>query len=55
MQKMKVQSLSQEDTLDKEMATHSTILAWEISWTWQPGGLQSMDHKRVRHNLLTKP
>ena len=38
-------SLGQEDTLKKEMATHSSILAWEISWTEEPGGLQSMGHK----------
>ena len=38
-----VQSLGQEDPLEKGMATHSSILAWEIPWTEQPGGLQSMD------------
>ena len=37
-----VQSLHQEDILEKEIATHSSILAWEISWTKEPGGLQSM-------------
>ena len=37
-----VQSLGQEDPLEKEMATHTSILAWEISWTEEPGGLQSM-------------
>ena len=37
-----VQSLSQEDLLEKEMATHSSILAWRIPWTEEPGGLQSM-------------
>ena len=37
------------------MATHSSILAWEIPWTEELGGLQSMGHKRVRHNLVTKP
>ena len=42
MQKMQVQSLAQEDSLEKEMATHSSILAWEIPWAEQPGGLQSM-------------
>ena len=41
-QEMWVQSLSQEDPLEKEMATHSSILAWEIPWTEEPGGLQSM-------------
>ena len=42
MQEMWVQSLGQEDTLEKEMATHSSILAWEIPWTEEPGGLQFM-------------
>ena len=37
------QSLGQEDPLEKEMATHSSILAWRIPWTEEPGGLQSMD------------
>ena len=41
-QETQVQSLGQEDPLEKEMATHSGILAWEISWTEEPGGLQSM-------------
>ena len=42
MQKMWVQSLSQEDLLEKEMATHSNILAWRIPWSEEPGRLQSM-------------
>ena len=42
MQEMWVQSLGQEAPLEKEMATHSSIPAWEISWTEEPGGLQSM-------------
>ena len=42
MQETQVRSLGWEDTLEKEMATHSSILAWEISWTEEPGGLQSM-------------
>ena len=42
MQETQVQSLAQEDSLEKEMATHSSILAWEIPWAEQPGGLQSM-------------
>ena len=42
MQEMRVQSLGQEDLLEEEMATHSSILAWEIPWTEEPGGLQSM-------------
>ena len=41
-QEMWAQSLGQEDPLEKEMATHSSILAWEIPWTEEPGGLQSM-------------
>ena len=39
------QSLGREDTLEKEMATHSSILAWEIPWTEEPGGLQSVGSK----------
>ena len=46
----RVQTLSQEDLLEKEMATHSSILAWEISWTEEPGGLQSMGSQRVGHD-----
>ena len=45
-----VQSLGWEDTLEKEMATHSSILAWEIPWAEEPGGLQSMGSQRVRRN-----
>ena len=45
-----VRSLGQEDPLEKEMATHSSILAWKIPWLLQPGGLQSMGSQRVRHN-----
>ena len=51
---MLVQSLGQEDLLDEEMATHSSILAWRISWTEEPGGIQSMGLQRVRHNSATK-
>ena len=54
MQEMWVQSLGQEAPLEKEMATHSSIPAWEISWTEEPGGLQSMGSQRVGHNLVTK-
>ena len=50
MQETQVQSLDQEDSLEKEMATHSSILAWRISWTEEPGGLQSMGSQRVRHD-----
>ena len=48
MQEMWVRSLGQEDPLEKEMATHSSILAWEIPWTQEPGGLQSMGSYRGR-------
>ena len=43
-----------ERSPEKEMATYSVILAWEIPWTEEPGGLQSMGSQRVRHNLVTK-
>ena len=49
-QEEQVRSLGQEDTLEQEMATHSSILAWEIPWTEQPGGLQSMGSQRVQHD-----
>ena len=52
--KMRVQPLSQEDPLEKEMATHSSILAWEIPWTEEPSGLESMGSQRVRNDLVTK-
>ena len=45
-----VQSLGQEDPLEKGMATHSSVLAWRIPWTEEPGGLQSMGSHRVRHD-----
>ena len=54
MQETQVQFLGQEDPQEKEMATHSSILAWEISWTEEPGGLQSMGSQRVRHDLATE-
>ena len=43
-----------EDSLEKEMATHSSICAWRIPWTEEPGGLQSIVLQRVRHNWATK-
>ena len=49
-QETQVQSLDQEDPLEKEMATRSSILAWRIPWTEKPGGLQSMDLQIVRHD-----
>ena len=45
-----VQSLGWEDLLEKEMATHSSILAWKIPWTVEPGRLQSMESQRVGHD-----
>ena len=45
MQEMQVQPLVQEDTLEKEMTTDSSIITWEIPWTEEPGSLQSTDHK----------
>ena len=45
-----VQSLGQEDLLEKDMETHSTILAWKIPWTEEPGELQSMGLQRVRYH-----
>ena len=50
MQETRVRSLGWEDPLEKEMATHSSILAWRIPWAEEPGGLQSMGSKRVRLN-----
>ena len=54
MQETQVLSLGWEDPLEKEMAIHSSILAWEIPWTEEPGGLQSMGLQRVRHKLVTE-
>ena len=50
IQEMQVQSLGQEDPLEKGMATHSSILAWRIPWTEEPGGLQSIGLQRVGHD-----
>ena len=50
VQETQVRSLGQEDPLEKEMATHSSVLAWRIPWTEEPGGLQSMRLRRVGHN-----
>ena len=50
MQETWVQSLGQEDPLEKKMATHSGILAWRILWTEEPGGLQSTGSQRVGHD-----
>ena len=50
MQETPVQSLGQEDPLEKELATHSSILAWKIQWMEEPGRLQSMGSQRVEHD-----
>ena len=52
-QEIQVQSLHQEDPLEKSMATHSNIFAWKIPWTEEPGGLQSMGSQRARHDWTT--
>ena len=51
---MWVRSLGQDDPLEKEMATYSSILAWEVPWTEEPGRLQSMGSQRVGHDLATE-
>ena len=53
MQETQVQFLSQEDSLEKGMVTHSSILVWKIRWTEEPGGLQFIGSQRVRHNWAT--
>ena len=53
MWETRVWSLGHEDPLEKEMATHSSILAWRIPWTEEPGGLQSTGSQRVRHDWVT--
>ena len=55
MQEMRVRFLGWKDPLEKEMATHSSILGWRIPWTEEPGKLQSMGLQRVGHHLVTKP
>ena len=54
-QETQVQSLGWENPLEEEMATHSSILAWKIPWTKEPGGLQSTGSQRVGYDLATKP
>ena len=54
VQDMWVRSLGQEDLLEKEMATYSNIIAWEIPQTEEPGRLEPRGSKRVRHDLKTK-
>ena len=53
MQETQVRSLSWEDPLEKKIAAYSSILAWKIPWTKEPGRLQSTGSQRVRHNLVT--
>ena len=53
MRETRVRSMDQEDPLEKEMATRSSILAWRIPWTEEPGGLQSVGSQRVGHDLVT--
>ena len=54
MQLMQIRSLVQEDPLEKEMATRSSVLAWEIPWTEEPGGLQTMQSQRIPYNLAAE-
>ena len=54
MREIWVQSLDWDDPLEKGMATHSSILAWRIPWTEEPGGLQFLGLQRVRHDLATE-
>ena len=54
VQETRVQSLGREDPLEEGMATHSSILAWRISWTEEPGGLQSTGSQRVGHDSATE-
>ena len=55
MQDIQVRSLGQEDPLEKEMETHSDILAWRLPWTEEPGGLQSVGSQTVGHDWATEP
>ena len=54
MKETRVQSLDREDPLVKGMAAYSSILAWEVPWTEEPGGLQFMGSQGIRQNLVTK-
>ena len=54
MQETRVRSVGWEDPLEMEMAAHSSILAWEIPWTEEPGSLQSMGLQGVRHDWVTE-
>ena len=50
MQETRVRSLNQEESLEKGLATHSSVLAWKIAWTEEPGGLQSMGLQKLGHD-----
>ena len=54
MHDIRVRSLGWEDPMEKKMVTRSSILAWEIPWTVEPGGLQSVGSQKVRHDLATE-
>ena len=54
MPEMQIPSLGWEDALEEEMAPHSSVFAWRIPWTEEPGELQSMGSQRVRHDLVTE-
>ena len=54
MQERQARSLGWENPLEEETATHSSILAWRIPWTEEPGGLRFMGPQRVRHDLVTE-
>ena len=54
MQETQVQSLDQEDPLEEEMATHSSLLAWKTSWTEESGGLQFIQKQRIGHDWATE-
>ena len=54
MEEMQIRPLGWEDSMEKEMATHSSILPWKISWTDKPGKYNPWDRKRAAHNLATK-
>ena len=53
IQETQVRSLGQDDPLEKKVATHSSILTWRLAWAEEPGGLQSMEFQRVRHDWVT--
>ena len=53
VQETRVQSVGWEDALEEEISTHSSTLAWKISWTEEPGGLQSVESQRLRHDWAT--